>query len=254
LTEEKRRAVTPDYLRALIGPQCVAVDESVWQAAAVLAGLRRATNEPHRARDRDRGGVINRHNDLLGAFTELVALGVCEQLPDVQVQHALLDLAGSVDDVDLVLTRRSTLKLEAKGHFFGPGKTRLAINKRAHDRSVSRGAHGYLPIFTVPGSARVFVGRIFPIAEVDSWNVEMLGRHRDPARTTPLGAAVTAVVGASEHQVLSACLDARLAVDLAAWDARGAAALPALRRQRFALPTAFADVVRALQEAAVSGT
>ena len=69
-------------------------------------------------------------NDVMGAVVELIGVRVCQELPDVDVEHRLLDLAGSVDDVDLVLHRaRKLLRLEAKGHFLAANKKYFAVNQ-----------------------------------------------------------------------------------------------------------------------------
>ena len=180
------RDYTPAPLSQLIEPHDREIPPTLWEAAGALAGLRRASNEKHRRSDRDRGKTKNRLNDLMGSVFELVGLVVCGELPSMTVSHHLLDLQGSVDDVDLVLTRgEQTRGIEVKGHFMDRPKQYFAVNERAHTRSISRGAAGYLPIVAAAGSPICRVGQIVSTHALTGWDRRDFG-YGDNALTMGL--------------------------------------------------------------------
>jgi hypothetical protein len=230
----------------LIEPVWVQLDEPVWLAAGVLAGLRRATNEASRRDDRDRGTHKNVLNDVMGAVTELVAMSVCESIPAVQVRHSLLDLRGPVSETtDLVLTRLREMRLETKGHFLTPTKRLLAINARAHDRSVRRGAEGYLPVITRPAAPFAAVGRIIDVAAVDSWDRGPLGSFRDEARHMPLIDAVARYFDATLKDVQARVGETQASSRelMLTGEASGYLGLARARREQLALPARFSEVI-----------
>jgi hypothetical protein len=160
------------------------VPRELWLRAAAVGALRQAVNDATRASDRNRGRATNRQNDVQGAFGELVAIHVFEKhLPEVSVEHCVLDLAGVVDEPDLTVddgTRRASY--EVKCHLDEPRKRMLLINDRAYRRSVRRGSSGFLPVLAVEGSTRCRLGTVIPTHAVGDWPVQTYGKHRDPAR------------------------------------------------------------------------
>src|SRR4051812_4952808 len=54
------------------------------------------------------------------------------------------------------------------------------VNRRAHERSILRGASGYVPVLTAVGARRAFVGRLMTVEELSRWRPPTV-RLRDPA-------------------------------------------------------------------------
>lgn len=152
-----------------ISPVAIQLDRDIWLASARMAGWRTAANEPIRVADRHRGSGKNMLNDLQGCLGELVALRVAEMVwPAKRIVHDALDWSGPQDDVDLVIDNGS-LRLEAKCHLDAPGKRLLLVNQRAHERSLKRGAHGYVPVFSAVGRGGAFVGSVIGPDELATW-------------------------------------------------------------------------------------
>jgi hypothetical protein len=176
----------PTLLTGLNRPHRLGLSRQEWQAAAVLAGLRVAINDPVRARDRDRGTRKNWLADIWGTIGELAALRTVHSLADLPVRHHPIDFHGSVDEVDLVIgTAAEPLRLEAKAHLMEPGKSWFMVNMRARERSRRRGADGYLPVVSVLGGPVAAVGRLISIGQLQSWGVPDKPL-RDPAVGIPL--------------------------------------------------------------------
>jgi hypothetical protein len=172
----------------LARPRSIHLNEDVWRAAAILAGLRRAVNDRHRDQIRDRGVAKNWLADLWGVIGEIVALRHLQEITDAPISHRPIDFARSVQDVDLrVQLADGELLLEAKAHLLQPGKRYFLINEEAHYRSTARGAVGYVPVLTALGAERAMVGRPLSVQEVDGWSRPPLAL-RDPARGVALGA------------------------------------------------------------------
>jgi hypothetical protein len=147
------------------------LDRDTWTAAAMLAGLRVAANDAIRVADRDRGEHKNQLADLWGVIGELIALRVVEQVWDGPVEHHPIDFERSVDEVDVTVRAADRpLLLEAKAHLIELGNKRwFLINKRAHRRSLRRGATAYMPILTAVGARRAVAGPLIATSTVDGW-------------------------------------------------------------------------------------
>lgn len=161
-----------------------------WRAAAVVAGLRLASNDRTRTARRDQGLDGNVRNDVLGALAELVGRYALEKgLAHGPVRGVLLDPAGAVDDVDASFLDVNGLeqRVEVKGHLRQARYTRFAINDEAHRRSASRGATGYLGVLAAPGGPEAVVSTVVPLPVVAGWQIQHLNPARnDPARVVPL--------------------------------------------------------------------
>lgn len=170
-----------------VEPAWLRLTAEFWEASAVLAGLRTASNEAHRARDRDRGAEKNRLNDIQGAAGELIALRRLEVLTGTQnLRSRLFDPAGPVDDLDLSATLDGEdLRIEAKCHLHEERKRLFLVNERAHQRSRRRGAAGYVPIFSALGCGRAIVGSLVPIEALDGWQRKTWASR--PERDVALG-------------------------------------------------------------------
>ncbi len=152
-----------------------------WKVAALLAGLRRAVNDPIRAADRDRGEDKNWLADIWGVIGELVALRRINHLTSDVVEHHPIDFEGAVDEVDLVVwTSDGPLRLEAKAHLIEPGKAWFMVNQRARQRSGRRGAVGYVPVLSALGASSARVGRLITIDQLGAWQAPEVAL-RDPA-------------------------------------------------------------------------
>jgi hypothetical protein len=159
-------------LAELNRPRGVRLTAPTWQVAAILAGLRVATNNPIRSEDRDRGARKNWLADIWGTIGELVAVRRVESIADLAIRHHPIDFHGSVDDVDLtILTSDGPLRLEAKAHLLEGGKSWFMVNQRARARSRERGAIGHIPVIGVLGGGRALVGRLISIEELQGWGV-----------------------------------------------------------------------------------
>lgn len=223
-------------------PTSIALDRGLWEAAAVLGGLRKATNESIRSRERDRGARGNMLNDLEGAVSELAALKhITGILPSgARVAHRLLSLAGPVDESDMELIGPELgIRLEVKGLLAEDRKKRFLINCRAFERSKERGANGYLPLITSSGASTAYVGSVVDMREVEAWRVEDLG-YGDPARSVPLGEFAAAHMGVAEDEMRrslrrSEGSAARWNGDLARLFVKAEAALCDLKRKGFSI-------------------
>jgi hypothetical protein len=159
----------------------------VWLASAVLAGLRVAANDRFRSADRDRGREKNWLADIWGVIGEVVALRRVDELTGAPVHHHPIDFERSVDRVDLsIMLDDGALLLEAKAHLLQAGKVWFMVNRRAHTRSVRRGAVGYVPVLTALGGRRALVGPMLTIQQVDAWDAPAV-RLDDPAIGASLG-------------------------------------------------------------------
>jgi hypothetical protein len=173
-------------LQGLRAPRRFLLPRPVWEASAALAGLRVAANDLIRAADRDRGPDKNWLADIWGVIGELVALRRLNELTDAVVRHHPIDFERSVDDVDLrVETPDGPLLLEAKAHLIQPGKSYFMVNARAHQRSLRRGAVGYIPVLTALGARRALVGPLLTVGELDAWR-SPAPTLRDPAIGVPV--------------------------------------------------------------------
>src|ERR1044071_756400 len=161
----------------------MAVSTRTWRAAALLAGLREAVNDPIRAADRDRGPDKNWRAEIWGVFGELVALRRIKHLTSDPVEHHPIDFEKSVDEVDLLVwpSGERPLRLEAKAHLVEPGnKAWFMVNQRARERSARRGAVGYVPVLSGLGARSAKVGRLITIEEMEAWRAPQVVL-RDPA-------------------------------------------------------------------------
>jgi hypothetical protein len=84
-------------------PQELALTSKDWLAIAVLAGLRKASNDPIRSEHRSRGERRNALNDVQGAFAEIAVLRAAERQGHTSMNYTALDPHGPVDDVDLTI-------------------------------------------------------------------------------------------------------------------------------------------------------
>ena len=173
-------------LRALGAPARIELSADVWTASAILAGLRVTANDPIRASDRNRGAAKNWLADIWGVVGELVALRRLHELTDAAVAHCPIAFGRAVDDVDLrVDCEDGPLLLETKTHFVQAGKSWFMVNARAHERSLRRGAVGYIPVLTALGGRRALVGSLLRTSQLNDWGVPDK-RLRDPAIGVPL--------------------------------------------------------------------
>lgn len=185
---------------ARLKPHDVTLTPELWQAAAALAGLRVAVNDPVRQRNRDSGPRGNVLNDLIGAIAELVALRVLHDAGATGLTHSLIDLHSSVDELDFQgELGASKFRLEVKGHFHDPVKRYFLINEKAQVNSRRRNAHGHLPIVTQRLHSAARVGRMIWIHEVEQppWQpARPFGHDRyDPAFPLPLRDLATIYLG-----------------------------------------------------------
>jgi hypothetical protein len=168
-------------LAALRCKRRFALSRDVWRASAVIAGLRVAANDRFRAVDRDRGRAKNWLADIWGVVGELVALRRLDELTEAPVHHLPIDFERSVDAVDLrVELEDGPVLLEAKAHLVQDGKAWFMVNRRAHERSIRRGAVGYLPVLTALGGHRALVGSLVTVEQLNQWATPSV-RLRDPA-------------------------------------------------------------------------
>jgi hypothetical protein len=228
-----------------------------WRAAAVLAGLRVATNDPIRRQDRDRGEDKNWLADIWGTLGELVAVRVLRHYTKTsEVEHHPIDFDKPVDDVDVkVEMSDGPLLLETKTHMIEHGKNWFMVNERAHARSQARGATGYMPIITALGAHHSLVGSLIPMDEMQDWGHPTV-RLKDPAIGVRIGDIAESHFGRSLPEIVTSIeptpplvsrseLDrvaARAGQDIESWRGR----LPSLEK----MPTRYivATINRLLDE------
>lgn len=158
----------------------VRLPESFWMAAATVAGLRKASNDPIRGVTRTRGQSKNLLNDLQGVVGELVVLSRLQGL-GFECSNDLLDVSGPVDDVDIrAKVGDRVLAVEAKCLLLEPNKRLFLVNQIAHQRSVARGADGYVAVLTVVGADHAHVGKFMPCDETGRWKTYDF-KYGDPA-------------------------------------------------------------------------
>ena len=206
----ERRGMCPSsiLLRDLGEPCRIELSADLWRASAILAGLRVAANDPFRATDRNRGAEKNYLADIWGVIGELVALRRLQELTNVGVMHCPIAFERAVDDVDLrVRCEDAEVLLEAKAHFVQSGKSWFMVNARAHERSLRRGAAGYIPVLTAIGARRALVGSMLTTAELDRWGPPNR-RLRDPAIGVPLASFSSDQFGRTLHEA-EQLIDAR---------------------------------------------
>lgn len=166
---------------------------ATWRAAAVVAGLRLASNDMSRTRRRDQGASGNVRNDIMGVLAELVGRHVLEtRVASGPVGGVLLDPDGAVDDVDAAFADRASTghRVELKGCLRQPNYRLFAINDEAHRRSAARGSTGFVGLLFAPGGPEAVVSSVVPLADVERWKIApSLNKARnDPARVLPLAA------------------------------------------------------------------
>ncbi len=188
----------------------VEVSRDQWVAAAVIAGLRMASNAD-RLEHRSRGREKNALNDIQGVIGELIALNALERVHGTDnVSHSILHWDGGMgkvqDDVDLVLTipGHGTLRFESKCHLDEPRKKMLLVNRQAHERSTRRGSQGYIPIVGLLGHEQAHLGHLIHTEELDRWPTRNY-RYDDPALGRPLKEVSVELFGVSWRE-LSASL------------------------------------------------
>jgi hypothetical protein len=222
-------------LTALLAtPRRLNADRELWKLAALIAGLRTASNDPKRHERRDRGKLGNLINDLQGALAELALLRDLQAaLPAWHVAHHLIDWDGGASSAvkaasDLRLTlpatdapvralpgvTQSTLSLQrpaltmlldAKSHLhltfelqqagLKP-KSDVAINRAAALASIQRGSAGILEVLASPGRPTAWISRLVPLADILCWELVDY-RSDDIALAAPLKSVAADLWGAS---------------------------------------------------------
>lgn len=167
-------------------PRRVRIDPALWTAAMVLGRMRTLVNNQHRRADRDRGTTKNALNDRQGALGELLGLWLLHHAGVGEPTRGLLDLDGSVDLPDLTSRATTTLHPDVKCHLDDSQKKLFAVNQRACKRSHRRGVDGFLPLVSRDLAGRALLGRLIPLPVLQSWRVQTLGSHRDPAHVRNL--------------------------------------------------------------------
>lgn len=170
-----------DELRHELGrPVRIKLPEAFWMAAATVAGLRKASNDPIRGVTRTRGQSKDLLNDLQGVVGELVVLSRLQRL-GFECSNDLLDVNGPVDDVDIrARAGELVLAIEAKCLLLEPNKHLFLVNKIAHERSIARGADGYMSVLTVVGAGHAHVGAFMACQQTGEWKTYDF-RYGDPA-------------------------------------------------------------------------
>lgn len=159
-----------------------------WFAAAIIGAMRTRVNDPIRQRKRDRLPERNLRNDVSGVLAEILVIKRVEQeLPSQRLVYQLLDLRKATDMLDVQLAN-SRAGLEAKSVLLLEERKRryFAINEKAANKSVRRGAMGYIGVLTAMGSRHALMSKVVPMNEVKEWPVEKLGGHPDPAHVMNL--------------------------------------------------------------------
>ena len=204
-------------------PRRIEADRELWKLAALIAGVRTASNDATRNVRRDRGRLGNLVNDLQGALGELALLRELQAaLPGWVITHHLIDWQGGSssaikDASDLRLTRPAidapvralrgvtlkttslerptlTVLLDAKSHLHLTPELRqaglkpkhdVAINRAAAVMSLARGSAGVLEVLAAPGRATAWISRMVPLADILCW--ELIDyRSDDIALAAPL--------------------------------------------------------------------
>ena len=187
----------------LLAPSTVTLAPSSWRAAARLAGLRKAVNDRQRSAHRSRGDAKNLLNDLQGAIGELVALIAVAAAGVTAVRHNPISFAAHIDDVDIAFEwagSEGEVGLEAKCLLVEPGKRLFLVNQRAHERSLVRGAAGFLPILTAEGAPQALVGCFVPATALHGWR-EYNFQYGDPAIGIPFSVACRKLFQRPEQEV-----------------------------------------------------
>jgi len=207
-------------------------DRELWKLAALIAGLRTASNDATRNIRRDRGKLGNLVNDLQGALGELALLRELQAaLPEWAISHHLIDWEGGASTAtkaasDLRLTRPAidapvralrgvtqktfslprpplTVLLDAKSHLhLTPelrqaglrAKSDVAINRAAAVMSLERGSAGVLEVLAAPGRATAWISRLVPLADIVCWELVDY-RSDDIALAAPLKAVAPGLWG-----------------------------------------------------------
>ena len=159
-----------------------------WFAAAIVGAMRTAVNDPIRQPIRDRYPERNLRNDTSGVLAELLLIRQVERsLPAQRLKYQLLDLRNATDMLDVQLAG-SEAGLEAKSVLLleNPRRRDFAINATAADRSVRRGAMGYVGVLTAMGSGWALMSKVVPMDEVKAWRLKTYPPHSDPAHAIDL--------------------------------------------------------------------
>jgi hypothetical protein len=217
-------------------PHEIEADRDLWVVAALIAGIRTASNS-RRASRRNRGGLGNLVNDLQGTLGELALLRELEGLAGWGASHHLVDWAGGASEAtksasDLRLERaaeamtiRNTsgavlprapigrpamqVTLDAKSHLHATPELRaagakpkrdLAINHGAALMSLARGSRGVLEVLAAPGRVAAWVSRLLPLEDVLCWDLVDYG-YGDPALAAPLLSVAPGLWGAPWKQL-----------------------------------------------------
>jgi hypothetical protein len=133
--------------------QWVELSPDDWFAAAIVGAMRTGVNDLTRGSTRDRRPERNLRNDTSGVLAELLVMRLVERaLPSQRLKYQLLDLPKAADLLDVQLAG-SEAGLEAKSVLLLEEVRRrdFAINRIAADRSVRRGAMGYVGVLMAMG-------------------------------------------------------------------------------------------------------
>lgn len=182
-----RRRALNELLEVVGAPRVISAGAQLWISAAVLGGLRQASNEAHRAHRRDRGTHKNAAGDLQGAFGEsLVATLLEDELPEAVVRFDPLRWEGAGDDVDArVDLHGEQFLIETKCHLHEPGKRLFLVNADAAERSQARGARSFVPVISSVGAAVAVLGAPIRVPAVLGW-AQKTWSYGDPARSAEL--------------------------------------------------------------------
>lgn len=163
-----------------------------WFAAAIIGAMRTGVNDRIRQSIRNRGLERNLRNDTSGVLAELLVIRQVEKavekaFPPQRLKYKLLDLQKTTDLLDVQMAGSET-GLEAKSVLLLEKRRRhdFAINETAANRSVLRGAMGYIGVLTAMGSKSALMSRVVPMDEVKRWPVKTFGEHKDPAHAIDL--------------------------------------------------------------------
>ncbi len=181
--DSSRREAIGELLAVVGTPRTVPVGETLWTAAAVLGGLRQASNDAHRARRRDRGADKNSAGDLQGAVGELLIATLLERgSRGATVTLDALRWEGAADDVDArVRLGGEDFLIETKCHLHEPNKRLFLVNADAAGRSKARGARSFIPVISAMGAAGALIGTPILVETVIKWP-ERTWRYGDAAR------------------------------------------------------------------------